>query len=84
MSAVFTTTIAPETLDWIKQQAKEEKITIRSVIEKAVELYQVENKKKLFAETFIRANDDQEMIDFAWDTLEDSNEQFILHEHASS
>lgn len=82
MTTTFTTTISTDTLSWLKNRAKFEKKTIRSIIEEAVKTYQIQEKKARLRETFIRASQDPEMLQMAEEGLIDSNEQFINYERS--
>lgn len=76
MTSTFTTTISSETLTWLRNRAKQQKKTVRSLLEEAVSVYQAQEKKNALKESFIRAGQDIEMEIMAEEHLEDSQSQF--------
>ncbi len=64
-TAVFTTTISAQLLEWLKDESKSEKITMRAVLEKAIKNYMIEAKRQKYIESFKRAALDPEMLELA-------------------
>ncbi len=76
MISTFTTTISSETLEWLRKNAKEQKKTVRSLLEEAISAYQVQEKKERLKASFMRAQQDAEMGTIAEEHLDDAQEQF--------
>ncbi|MCC7431974.1 hypothetical protein IT412_00450 [Candidatus Peregrinibacteria bacterium] len=64
-TAVFTTTISVQLLEWLKNESKSEKITMRAVLEKAIKNYMIEAKRHKYVESFKKAALDNEILELA-------------------
>ncbi len=73
----ITTTLDPLMNKWLKEEAKRQKTTKRVIMERALLLYQTEETRKKYIETYQRMNKDPETLELAeWgmqEYLEDLN-----------
>ena len=73
----ITTTLDPLMNKWLKEEAKRQKTTKRVIMERALLLYQTEEIRKKYIETYQRMNNDPETLVLAeWgmkEYLEDLN-----------
>lgn len=60
-AAVFTGTLSPEVLAWLTQHAEELGVSKRVIIEKALQLYQLEWKKSHLLQTFQKVANDESL-----------------------
>jgi 5'-deoxynucleotidase YfbR-like HD superfamily hydrolase len=74
-SAVFTSTLSPALLDWLRGYSKEKGKTKRAILEEALVRYRRQEEKKAFAKSFKRAAKDPEMLIMAEEGLADYLEQ---------
>ena len=72
---VYTSTLPIELKEGLEVYATRHKVSKNKVIEKALKMFLMEERKKAYAETFKRANKDTEMIAMADWGLEDYLEQ---------
>ena len=72
---VFTSTISPKLMNWLTDKAKNKNTTKRAIIEKALESYKKETRKKELIEGFKKAAKDPETIELAEAGLGDYIEQ---------
>ena len=72
---VYTSSLPTELKDELEEYATRHKISKNKVIEKALKNLLAEDKKKLYAVSFKKANNDSEMISMADWGLEDYLQQ---------
>lgn len=67
----FTSTIAPEVLEWVDRRARAKKTTRRAILEEAVLTYKRDLGRESLIEGFKKAAKDQDMIELAEWGMED-------------
>ncbi len=72
---VYTSSLPLELKEELEEYATRHKISKNKIIEKALKKYLEEDRKKLYADSFKKANNDPEMISMADWGLEDYRQQ---------
>lgn len=74
-SIIYTSTLSPKLMSWLKDYSKQMKVTKKAIIEFALSKYMEESKRKELTDSFKRAAQDTEIIEMADEGLDDYCEQ---------
>lgn len=64
-AAIFTTRLDARSIDFIDTFSRHQKVTKRKIIEQAIDLYALEQKRNSLRASFSNIAHDQEMMDLA-------------------
>jgi len=71
MPKIITTSLSEKLVKWIEQTATFEKVHKKTIIEKALQNYQEEYKKKQLTKMFQEASKDKDIVGMAEENMSD-------------